>query len=562
MTAPQQNSTPGLFASLWRYRWLAVGIVLAVTLLSGVAGLLTRGPATATATIALKNPSTDTVLAPGISGDASTARFVEQRAQFVTNDDVLGEVVSQIDGQSVADLRERVTATPISGTNTITITAEAPTAEEAVALANATVDAYRSETAQLADDLRRQASRELLASQDALRASIGTRDDALAQASADTLSELQRQDADLRVNALLYGDGVDFVNSASTDDAEVPGLPLREIAVGLLLGVAAAAFVSWVLADRRRRVGDAAVPAAVLDAPLLGVVQRATGGRSLRSRGEAPLEATHLPMAPSSQYQLVAAALMRRSAPGIIVVLAPPGAVDRSDAALNVAVAVAADGGRVLVIDADPAQIVSSRLLAAHAHNGGDDPAGVPRPDAVPSPPAIAGPPGQNGSATRALRPSPTKRTVPAAVEADDRTAVAVGTTTGTVTADRPPDAPAAEAAVERPTVRVRAAADAELDLRVPTELSMTGAAGAAAAARRFAARLAEDRANYDVVVIDAPPLDATPLASALVRVSTGILAIVPRGSDEQSVADIRRTADIYSSPVVGFVYTGARGIA
>ena len=63
------------------------------------------------------------------------------------------------------------------------------------------------------------------------------------------------------------------------------------------------------------------------------------------------------------------------------------------------------------------------------------------------------------------------------------------------------------------------------------------------------------------MMVIDTPAIASTPLAGALIRVSTGILAVVPRGSDESSIADIRRTSEIYSSPLVGFVYTGARGI-
>ena len=489
--ASHEKTTPGVLASLSQYRWLALAIVIATTALSGVGGFLTRPPASATATLSIKVPSEDNVLVPGVVGDASTTRFVQQRAQFMTNDAVLGEVADDIGGASISDLRERIEAEPVVGTNVVRVTAEAPSADEAVGLANTAVAAYRAETAAATDELRRKAADELASSQEALRGTAGNRGDPSAQAAVTALSDLQKQAAALRVNVLVYGDGVDFVNAARAEDAEVPGWPLRAIAVGFVLGVALAGVVSWLRADRDRRITDANAPVAVLDAPLLGIIPR--GDRTVpsvpaldgRPAGDAALALK--PRTALPQYQLVAAALMRRNLPGIVSVLSPPDADDRTETTLNVAIAIAAEGGRVLVVDADPAAALSRRLLELRLETGSDkEPAGP-----------------------------------------DDIRVVHV-----------------------REDVEVHLVTpDPNAGLTVP------------AAARELAERIWQYREKYEMVLIDTPSIASTPLVATLIRVSTGVLAVVPRGVDEPSIAEIGRTAEIYSLPVVGYVYTGARGI-
>jgi succinoglycan biosynthesis transport protein ExoP len=345
----------------------------------------------------------------------------------------------------------------------------------------------------MTDELRRKASDELAASQEALRGAAANSNDPLADAAATALSALQRQGAELRVNALVYGDGVDFVNAARAEDADVPGWPLRALAIGFVLGVALAGVVTWMRADRERRITNANAPVAVLDAPLLGVVPRANRGASLLSRFDArPGGGTDLALKtrlPQPQYQLVAAALMRGTLPGVVAVIGPPGSADRPETTLNVAITIAAEGGRVLVVDADPAGSLSTRLQSLERETEGDD--GSPEasnPDTI-------------------------------------------------------------------HTIRVRE--DIEVHLVTPNAEAGIGMP----AAREFADRIWTDHEKYEMVMIDAPSIETTPLVAALIRVSTGVLAVVPRGCDESSVADIRRTAEIYSTPLVGFVYSGAHGI-
>lgn len=489
MQAPQDRTTPGLFSSMFRYRWTSIAIIALVTLLSGGFGYLTQQPAMATATIALKSPNQNDVLTPGVVGDASTTRYIEQRAQFTTNDVVLGQVAGDVGGTSISQLRERITVKPVSGTNTIVVTAQGTTADDAVALANATVNAYRSQSAALADQLRAKAADELSASQQAVRAAAGNKSDPLSQAASSTLADLQRQGAELRVNALVFGDGVDFVNAARVEDATVPGAPLRDIAVGFVLGLAAAAVVAWVRADRDRRVVDASRPTAILGAPLLGVIQkqdRGVLGTRLANPSNSSANGTSTTLA-SSQYHLVGTALTRRTLQGVVSVIGPATAHDRWNSTLNVAVALAADGGQVLVIDADPAGNVSKQLTAI---GGGEPPRDVDGPGAQPR--------------------------------------------------------------------RIQVRKDVELLLLSPGSASELNTGPAA---REFAEKVWIDREKYDMIIVDAPSIDTTPLVPALMRVSTGILAVVPRGCDESSISEIGRTAEIYTTPVLGFVYTGARGI-
>ena len=126
--ATEESNAPGLFPSVWRYRWLSLGIVVLLTTLSAAAGVLTAPPVSASSTVALKNPSATNVIAPGVVGDASTARYIQQRADFFTSDQVLEQVAGGQSGTSVSALRHRIHAVSTAGSSVITVTATAPTA--------------------------------------------------------------------------------------------------------------------------------------------------------------------------------------------------------------------------------------------------------------------------------------------------------------------------------------------------------------------------------------------------------------------------------------------------
>ncbi|MGZ4804648.1 MAG: hypothetical protein ACXV9P_18760, partial [Acidimicrobiia bacterium] len=84
---------------------MSAGIVLVTVLLSLGAALLVAPRSTATATVALSTPPQNSVLAAGIQGDASLARYTAQRAGFVTSDAVLLTVAKELGSKDITALR-------------------------------------------------------------------------------------------------------------------------------------------------------------------------------------------------------------------------------------------------------------------------------------------------------------------------------------------------------------------------------------------------------------------------------------------------------------------------
>ena len=103
-----------------------MAIVLGVAALTTAAGLFIAPPARATATIALKTPPSASVLASGLQGDASLARYTAQRARFVRSDKVIEAVAKDLRRDDITEIRGQVSATPAATSNAITIVAFSP----------------------------------------------------------------------------------------------------------------------------------------------------------------------------------------------------------------------------------------------------------------------------------------------------------------------------------------------------------------------------------------------------------------------------------------------------
>lgn len=254
-TGETPRTHPGVLASLWRYRYLAVAIVFAMTLLSIVAGLLVSPPPTASASIALAVPPANSVLAPGLQGDAALARYTAQRADYVRSDAVLEVVAEALGRDDLTNLRRDISTTPSQRSNTITIRANAGSAEEAVDLADAVVAAYRSQTESEVMRLTDAAVASIDASADEVMADVEANPDsgAVQTAAAETLSALAVQSSELRTSSAVFGDGVEFVVAPRTNAVLEPGFPRREAGLGFVVGWILAATAAWILADRERQ---------------------------------------------------------------------------------------------------------------------------------------------------------------------------------------------------------------------------------------------------------------------------------------------------------------------
>ena len=240
---PDPSEGPGsLLGAMWHYRWMTLTIVVVTTVLSLAVGLATAGPVQAVGTIALKTPPANNVLAPGAQGDASLARYTAQRARYLTSDAVIEEVAKSQKGASAAALRSRIVATPSGDANLVTVTTTGATPAEAVALGRAVIAAYRQSTQRQIAGLTAAAIASIDQSSGELRLS--------GRSDQSTSSQLAIQASELKTNSALLGDGVDFVEEPREDGVAIPGLPYKEIGLGVVIGLALAAVASWVRADR------------------------------------------------------------------------------------------------------------------------------------------------------------------------------------------------------------------------------------------------------------------------------------------------------------------------
>ena len=345
------RSGPGLLEALWRYKWSSLALAALLAFISAGAGFLLHSQATAHARMALVTPRSDNVLGGNLASEASFVRFTKQRALFATSDAVLARAARRLGaGATPEDLRSRVSAKASADGDVVEVSATAQTPQRASDVCNAVVQAYQDETL---DDVN-------TATQSALNTINVTREQVLrsltggngqianqAQKSSatQTLSELEVRANNIRVETTLFGSGVSFVDPATPGSAEQGGLPVREAILGLAFGALLAATISWLRADRDRRVLEPDAPAELLDAPLLGEVPELSREQALA------LDSPDL--MPAAPYQFVASALQATLSTGIVLVTSAQRGAGRTTAAAHIATAAARDGVRVLLIDAD-----------------------------------------------------------------------------------------------------------------------------------------------------------------------------------------------------------------
>ena len=345
------SSRPGqqsLIGALWRYRWMTVLIVLLVASLATVAGYVLSPVAQATASMALSTPPENNVLSPGTVGDASQGRYTSQRAQYVLSDAVLTDVAERLGEGSPPSLRKQLSVTPSGSNNTLVITADADSAAEALALASAVVEAYREQTTREVQRLTDAAISSIRENEQRIRDGVAADDDpVLAESAAATLSQLATQASEIQTSSALFGDGVESIKAPTIDSVSTRSLPLRELALGIIVGLGLASAVAWLRADSDRRVMTALQAEQVLEAPILTEVRR-KDDVSLPSDVD-------LSSLPSFYYQLAMAGLQRDVDKGIVALTGPdPDA--NAVAALNLAIAAQRQGRNTLLIDGTQGQ--------------------------------------------------------------------------------------------------------------------------------------------------------------------------------------------------------------
>ena len=246
---PAKPAPVGLLGAMWHYRWMCVGIVAVCVVLSVAVGFVLTPEPSATATIALKTPSQDNVLAPGSTGDASLARYTAQRARFVTSDAVLANVGAALGTDDLNSLRKQLDVQPSTDSNIITITASGTSRDDAVKLATGVTRAYGEETQKQDDALTAAALASIDESAAQVRSTITGNNVAVNDAAASTLGQLQQRGANIRTASAVLGDGVEFVVNPDESSVVTSRLPIKEGALGFILGLVIAGTVAYLRAD-------------------------------------------------------------------------------------------------------------------------------------------------------------------------------------------------------------------------------------------------------------------------------------------------------------------------
>ncbi len=194
-------------------------------------------------------------------------------------------------------------------------------------------------------------------------------------------SRLTQTRDEIAIDSELLGSGVLLFSPATTAEEPAAANPMRNVVLGLAVGLALGAIAAYFMALRRRTFTDAGQPAALLGAPLLASVPAFKEERIFSS----------LPIldAPASEaaegFRFAVAALRHRfSGPAHYpdgTVVTGPGADTpwiafvsaaagdgKTVVTANTALAAASEGHRVLLIDADIADQDLSRTLRDHFH--------------------------------------------------------------------------------------------------------------------------------------------------------------------------------------------------
>jgi capsular polysaccharide biosynthesis protein len=227
---------PSILLALWRYRMaLVTAVMIALALTYLLSGRLS--PTYAAETRLFLSPTQEFTLdAGGWPGDPE--RFLANRAALAMSGPVLARAADTLGGDwDIDTLSELVDARASTTIDVITISAEAGTAEDAAAVADAVAAAYR-------DTVVEQVT-----------------------AQVESAEELAGENPQgVRTRAAVYGDGVAAVEAADVPDRPASPQPLRDAVVaGLLVAVIGAAIALL----RYERSEITSTPVEVLDAPSL-----------------------------------------------------------------------------------------------------------------------------------------------------------------------------------------------------------------------------------------------------------------------------------------------------
>jgi Mrp family chromosome partitioning ATPase len=361
--------------ALWAARWTIVLTAVCAGLIGFGVSALQAPTYQATAQLLLADPRNSGVFEDTGVSFLDPSRYVRNQAELARSGPVMAEASQLVGGRlSPDDLAVRVAVRPSVDLDLLTITASDATGAGAAQIADAVAEAYQvvvreqtqSRAATSGEELeqqRVQLQATIAAAEEQLQADPGnTAVTAERDAAIDQLVSVQNRIDQIAVDASLFGAGVDLVEEADVPTAPASPQPLRNALLAAVLGALAAGGLAWWRADETATADGRNDAQLVLRAPLLGTVP---SYEELKVDSAIPtLAAPKSPTAEAYQFLVGAIAHALSDVGGHSVLLTSAGPTDgKTLTAINVAVAAAADGREVLLVDADTRVRGLTRLL-------------------------------------------------------------------------------------------------------------------------------------------------------------------------------------------------------
>lgn len=304
-----------VLGAFWRARWIILGAII----VAGVGGyLLSQGqPSEYRAESRVVLSSSQGFDPLGTQSYQEPTRYVANQVSIIGSQPVLEDAAGRLDNTDAAELAS-VLDVGASGTNDVlTVTASAATPDAAADRANAVVAAYE-------DHVRRTVAETAAA----------------AEAATVDASVIDR----IRTQAAVYGDGIAVVETATPPGEPSAPAPLRDaFLLAVVAGLIAAGLALW------RRGDPAGDDTSVEDA---------AGARVLGSVPVRPVRRGAAPVVHPDEHALALVSFdyARQATPGPVLVADVGWNSGAASVVLGLAVSAAAQGRRVLMVDAEPDQ--------------------------------------------------------------------------------------------------------------------------------------------------------------------------------------------------------------
>lgn len=318
-------------SAFWRRRAILLPLVLLVAVLAAALGYRSGGYSTAEVGVYLTDPRGVPTFRDGSSAPADLASHASQRAEFARSASVLGIVADEI-GEPLDELRER---TSVSATDfgSFSVFCDGEDVEEVLSTCQRVVDVYEEVSLAETRDRADRAVQALLAARVRIESS---RD-----GSQSPIDQIDVEIADTESRAVLYGSGVEFLESFEP-------VTVSRIAPAVQYGVAGGIFalivlgaLAWWRALRRPVVATPRESAERLRGTLIGTVR--------------PAEV--------ADYDMVATKLLATGLPRTCAVMQCNAVSSRDPIdALDLAYTIARGNRKVLLVDGD----VVGRRLSRH----------------------------------------------------------------------------------------------------------------------------------------------------------------------------------------------------